>query len=163
VELEVGGKDIKADVMSNGTHVQLKDGEYLEIFAPVSMIYKVCEADYSGEGYVTTAAYTEQGTFAQSKTLANTGKTYVASGADDSKGTSADYLVNESGTYADEDGVVCVRGTTNNMTNVVAFTNERNVTVSTGINVDVIPYILVMIVAVCGGVLFISKKRRIAR
>jgi hypothetical protein len=46
----------------------------------------------------------------------------------------------------------------------VAFTNKRTVDVpNSGISVDVIPYILVMIVAVCGGVLFISKKRRIAR
>jgi hypothetical protein len=51
----------------------------------------------------------------------------------------------------------------NTTSTTVTFTNKRELTTPTGISVDVIPYVLVMLIAVCGAVLFISKKRRIAR
>jgi hypothetical protein len=169
LELTVNGDTIEDNVMTYGTRFQLKDGEFLKVYAPVSMIYKVCEADYSAEDYVTTATYTERGDFVSTSdvnTKANNGKTFVADAdsVDTDKGLLADFKVDEKATYANEDKIVCVRGTTNDTTNTVAFTNKRTVDVpNSGISVDLIPYVLVMLIAVCGAVLFISKKRRIAR
>jgi hypothetical protein len=162
VYLTVNGDTIQDSVLDFGTSFQLKSGEYLEIYAPVSMIYKVYEEDYSGEGYVTTATYTEKGDFAGSTTKGNNGKTFTAAAADvtDSDTQIADYKVNEKGTFENEDKVVCVRGTTNDTTNTVHFYNTRNVTVDTGVSVDLIPYVLVTMIAVCGAILLISEKKR---
>jgi pilin isopeptide linkage protein len=46
--------------------------------------------------------------------------------------------------------------------NIVLFKNEKNAP-NTGIGVDVIPYVLVMLIAMGGVVLFVSKKRKTAR
>jgi hypothetical protein len=142
IKFYVGGKTIDADAEENGTHFQLKAGEKLVVAAPVSMIFKVKEADYSASGYTTSYTYKEVGTYVASKTLANTenvNQTSVASN-------------------------IVAKGTVNTEGTTVTFTNAREITKpNTGISVDVIPYVLVMLIAVCGAVLFISKKRRIAR
>jgi hypothetical protein len=157
VELKVNGESIDDNVMTEGTKVQLKDGEHLEIYAPVSMIYKVCEANYSGEEYTTTALYTERGDLDVKGT--GTSPTLTTSSGTSFTATN-DAKVYEGGTYADEDKVVCVRGTTNTDKNSVVFTNAREVTTPTGISLDVIPYVLVAVIAACGAILLISAKKR---
>jgi hypothetical protein len=52
-----------------------------------------------------------------------------------------------------------VNGTTNTKTNKVEFTNKRELTVQSGIVLDVMPYAIVMAIAVAGAVFFIVKKR----
>jgi pilin isopeptide linkage protein len=46
--------------------------------------------------------------------------------------------------------------------NIVLFKNEKDVP-NTGISVDVIPYVLVVMAALCGAALFINKKRNAVR
>jgi hypothetical protein len=150
ITLDVKGADINADVETNGTKFTLKDGESLVITAPVSMIYKVHEDDYSSEGYTTSAEYGEYGNFAGSTTL----------NADDNITTET--VTKEDGTKV---SYVTVRGTTNTAKNTVNFTNKRDdPTVSTGINLDFIPYVVVLaLVVAAGSVLLVYKKKKTVR
>jgi hypothetical protein len=150
VVLTVQGDGITADMGEYGNEFKLKAGEWLQLDgAPVSMIYKVEEVvdevtdtsinkTIQEQDYTTSITYDEWGTYQSS---------------DNTK------LLNKS-TKLDTNAV---QGTINTLKNEVTVTNKRTITVATGINVDVIPYVLVMLIAVCGAVLFISKKRRIAR
>jgi hypothetical protein len=56
-----------------------------------------------------------------------------------------------------------LQGTINNTTNKVIFINERTIDVPTGISLDVLPYALIVLVAVCGGILLVIKKKRNAQ
>jgi hypothetical protein len=56
-----------------------------------------------------------------------------------------------------------VQGTINTDTNQVTLTNTRKITVDTGINLTMLPYALITLCAICGGILFISRKRRVDR
>jgi uncharacterized membrane protein YqhA len=47
--------------------------------------------------------------------------------------------------------------------NKIDFYNKRDIVVDTGVTVDVLPYALVMVMALCGGILFVSKKRSSVR
>jgi hypothetical protein len=126
---------------------ELEDGQYLKIVgAPVSMIYFVEEANVTAQGYTQTYRYTETGS-RQTNTLANNTAESDATG-------SAAVVNNKS---------VVVKGTVNTMQNKVEFINTRNITVDTGITMDVIPYVLVLLAAVSGGILFVFKKRRTNR
>jgi hypothetical protein len=58
---------------------------------------------------------------------------------------------------------VIVKGTVNTGTNLVEFINSRELKPDTGINVDVTPFILITIIAVCSGILFFARKRRADR
>jgi hypothetical protein len=131
VILKVNGTNDSDNVQRDGTNVKLKNGQKLKITAPVSMVYFVEEADYSNEGYVTTWNYEEAGTFRDGKNI-------------EEKAVTDQRVVN---------------GTTNTKTNKVEFTNKRELTVQSGIVLDVMPYAIVMAIAVAGAVLFIVKKR----
>jgi hypothetical protein len=59
---------------------------------------------------------------------------------------------------------VTVRGTTNTTTNDVVFTNTREITVESGVNLDFLPYVLVLVGALAvGGAWFVVHKRRTVR
>jgi hypothetical protein len=129
--LYVKGNKNDTSAKTNGTNIKLKNGETLKFTAPVSMIYFVEEKDYSGEGYVTTWNYEEAGTF-------------------------------RDGSNIEEKPVTekrVVDGTTNTKTNKVEFVNSRQMTVQSGVVLDVMPYAIVMAIAVAGAVFFIVKKR----
>jgi hypothetical protein len=137
VELTVQGDKITADMQKYGNTFQLKNGEWLELVGvPVTMIYKVEEVtdtdQFKKEGYTVTYDYKEYG--------AN--KTGTEGLSEDNKGSS-------------------VRGTVNTETNEVTFINTRNIEVpNSGVSVDIIPYALILLIVVCGGILFVIKRRR---
>jgi hypothetical protein len=152
VYLEVKGADIDAEMTSdNTTEFKLKKGEWLEIVgAPVSMIYKVEEVvdevtdqeigkSIKDQQYTTTYTYSEWGTLTTADNTAIVNK-------DDITGTTN-----------------VVQGTVNTKSNAVSFINTRNITAKTGINLDFAPYVLIVLIAVCGGILFIARKRRVER
>jgi hypothetical protein len=140
--LAVKGANINAAV-TEGTHFTLKDGQTLKITAPVSMIYKVAEKDYSSEDYTTTVTYESSGT-------AN-------------KKNAADGTLFEEQT--DGTKYNCVRGTTETTVNSVLFTNKREAAKpDTGINLDFIPYVLMLVLAAAaGGAVLVYKKKRTVR
>jgi hypothetical protein len=149
--LEVGGANEDAKV-SDYNEFTLHDGDYMVIYAPLAMIFKVEEADYSKEGYTTTAIYTETGKF-DSDTKTTEDKTIDdTNDADVVEGTNA------------EDGIVTVKGTANSDGTTVVFKNTRQVSVDTGINLDFLPYVLVLVGALAAaGVWFFFRKRRTVR
>jgi hypothetical protein len=148
IAIKVGGDDLEAD-MTEGTTFQMKAGEYLDIVgAPATMVYKVEEVVEDAtvnasklslveEGYTTTYDYKEYGTN-DSETQPDKGQISGVSGSS-------------------------VTGTINTESNEVTFTNTRQVSVGTGINLTMLPYALITLCAVCGGILFISRKRRVDR
>jgi hypothetical protein len=142
VYLEVGGDSINAD-MSEGSTFYLKDGEYLEIpGAPVSMIYKVEEVTdkIADEGYTVTYDYKETGSFS-----AKEGETSTFTNDTNMSGN-------------------IVQGTVNTDTNEVTFINTRNMEVpNSGIRMDVLPYVMILLIAICGGVIYFVRKRKAAR
>jgi hypothetical protein len=153
VTLKVDGDNIGANMAKYATEFKLKAGQWLELDgAPVSMIYKVEEvtteskkADGSDlnasgislvdEGYTTSYKYSEYGSYAS---------------ADNEDTRNQDITDNGNS----------VQGTINTVSNEVTFTNKRTVKVDTGVSVDVIPYVLIAVIAVCGAVLLISEKKR---
>jgi plastocyanin len=144
------GDTIESDVEANGNVFTLKDGWYMKITAPTSMIFKVQEADYTGEGYTTTAKYLEAGTYDKSTTLKNNDTTYQAA-----KVTNAENK---------EETIVCVQGTANTQGTQVVFTNSRTITAETGIYLDFLPYVLALVGALAAaGVWFFFRKRRTVR
>jgi hypothetical protein len=148
--LKVAGDNIDADMETYGTYFELGSNETLEITAPVTMIYKVHEEDYSSEGYTTEASYdVDNGTEAILKNKDGLDKTYTEQ-------------VTVNGT---ETNCVTVRGTTNKGSNTVIFTNTRHEPeVGTGINLDFIPYVVVLaLVVAAGSVLLVYKKKKTVR
>jgi hypothetical protein len=128
-------------VVDNGTNFKLKSGQYLRICAPATMIYYVVEKDYSGEGYTQTYKYDEEGT-----------KDSTTKSTDTSK------------TVANEAQGVVVKGTVNTAVNKLQFINSRTVkNTNTGISLEVAPYALIVLIAICGGILFAIRKRRVDR
>jgi hypothetical protein len=148
VAIKVGGKNLE-DAMTEGTTFQMKAGEYLDIIgAPATMVYKVEEVVNDAtvnasklslveEGYTTTYDYKEYGTN-DSETQPEKGQISGVSGSS-------------------------VIGTINTESNEVTFTNTRQVSVGTGINLTMLPYALITLCAICGSILFISRKRRVDR
>jgi hypothetical protein len=54
-----------------------------------------------------------------------------------------------------------VKGTINTNTNEVEFVNTRNMeTPNSGISMNVIPYVVILLVAVCGAILLVYNKKR---
>jgi hypothetical protein len=121
----------------------LKKDQVLVITAPVSMVFYVAEKNVTGEGYTQVYQYEESGQRSTETLSKNTGE------------NTANAIVNNE--------MYILKGTVNTNGTKVTYTNSRIQNVSTGVSVDLIPYVLVMLIAVCGAVLFISKKRRIAR
>jgi hypothetical protein len=147
VELKVNGDDQElekatvASVKAAGTNFKLKNGEYLQISAPATMIYFVVEDDYAEEGYVQTYKYDEEG-------LKNT----ATKSSEESIGV------------ANDAHNKVIKGTVNTATNLLEFINTREISnPNTGINLDMLPYVLLTLIAVCGGILFINRKRRVDR
>jgi hypothetical protein len=157
IDLKVNGDDIDVDVATYGTYFELMNGQYLEITAPVSMIYKVQEADYTGEGYVTSATYEEGGNYKKSTTLTKESSELVTTDTIEVKGDTEDAA-------STTKTVVTVRGTTNTSLNRVIYTNTRELVPESGINLDFLPYVLVLVGALAiGGAWFFFRKRRTVR
>jgi hypothetical protein len=110
------------------------------------MIYFVEEADVTGEGYTQKYTYIEEGRRSTVTVDNNTGST-------DEDAIAA----------VDENGSVVIKGTVNTTKNEVNFINTRYINTETGISLDLIPYVLILTAAVCGGILFFVKKRRTDR
>jgi hypothetical protein len=53
-----------------------------------------------------------------------------------------------------------VRGTTNTDTDQIVFTNTREAGTLTGVNLDTIPYVVILLLAVAGCAAFFVGKRR---
>jgi hypothetical protein len=150
MEITVNGNGIDADMATYATAFQLKKGEHLHIIdVPVTMIYKVEEVtdgtdangvDFATKGYTVYYQYEESGKKSTSTLSQNT--------EDLTDGRALGSTV---------------QGTINNYTNKVTFVNERTIDVPTGVSMDFVPYVLVTLVAACGAVLFIIKKKRNAR
>jgi hypothetical protein len=149
VELKVNGNKDNATsdaagyeyVKAQGTNFQLKNGQYLKVCAPATMIYYVVEDDYSGEGYTQVYKYDEEGLKA-SDTISTEGSIKVENDANKK----------------------VVNGTVNTAKNEVQFINRRQVTnTNTGISLEVAPYALIVLIAICGGILFAIRKRRVDR
>jgi pilin isopeptide linkage protein len=117
----------------------LHDGEYLKVEAPVSMIFFVSEANVTAEGYEQKYTYTESGTH-NSETKDNNTSTPTAA-------------INEDGS------MVILKGTVNDGMTKVEYTNTRNVTPDTGLSLDMVPYVLITLIAVCGVALLVCKKK----
>jgi hypothetical protein len=128
-------------VVDNGNNFKLKSGQYLKVCAPTTMIYFVVEKDYSNEGYTQTYKYTETG---YKKTVTAT--------------------TDETAGVENEAKDVVIKGTVNTSTNQVQFINSRTVkNTNTGISLEVAPYALIVLIAICGGILFAIRKRRVDR
>jgi pilin isopeptide linkage protein len=117
---------------------KLKSGQWLEITnLPVGMIFYVVEYNYSEDGYTTSFSYTAM----------DSGSTTAAQSI--SSTTSEPRRVN---------------GTIYSGSNELDYVNDKALNVGTGINLDVLPYVVVLAIALGGCVLFIfSKKRRTVR
>jgi hypothetical protein len=157
ITLVTNGADKSVNTVEYGNKFTLKNGQYLMITAPVSMIFKVAELDYSNETYTTSVTYTELGTYQDSKTRNMTGENI----------STEDYTVDKTaiGTSAKAEGTAkVVYGTTNTNTTTIAFTNTRNIAPTTGINLDFVPYVVVLaLVLAAGGAVLIYKKKRTVR
>jgi hypothetical protein len=150
--LQVKGANIDSNVVENGTKITMKQGQYVIITAPVSMIYKVQEVIPTEEGYSIEATYQETGTFTDSTTLTKDPKELVTA------------IDNYTDTTTNKEMMgLCVRGTTNTDMDQIVFTNKREAGAVTGINLDIIPYVAILILAVAGCAVFIVRKSRKAR
>jgi hypothetical protein len=118
----------------------LKGGEWVTFDnLPVGMIFYVTEGNYTTDGYVTTASYT-------------------GGAAGDAQANSISYGSSDMSVNGMQ-----TRGTISAGTNTLTFTNKKDMVIETGVNVDFIPYVVVMLLAVAGCVLFVCKKRSNAR
>jgi hypothetical protein len=121
----------------------LKDGESITLLGlPEGMIFTVTQ-DAEDE-WSTRNTYTFEGTI-QGKDRGTS-----SNGTD---GDADDYEVSK-----DDDNVQI-----HSTRNVIDFWNKRDIEIDTGVTVDVLPYVLVMVMALCGGILFVSKKRSSVR
>jgi pilin isopeptide linkage protein len=114
----------------------LQDGQYLEITGlPAGMVYYLFEQDYQSEGFVT-----------YHKTLYGDNITPpdVSSFTSDDKGNVANDTLKKD-------------------KNAVFFLNTADIPSNTGIVLDVMPYVAIVLAAAACAVLFIARKRRITR
>jgi hypothetical protein len=158
ITLVTNGKDKTVNTVAYGNVFTLKNGQYLMITAPVSMIFKVAELDYSDETYTTTVEYKEVGTYKKSKTrdLEEPSNIYTEPYTVDTTKVT---------TSAKAEGTATVvYGTTNTDKTSVSFTNTRNIAPTTGINLDFVPYVVVLaLVLAAGGAVLVYKKKRTVR
>jgi pilin isopeptide linkage protein len=114
----------------------LKNGEYLEITGlPAGMVYYLFEQDYQDQGYVT-----------YHKTVTGDSITTPAedSFTNDDKGTDAS-------------------GTTVVGKNGIFYLNTADIPANTGIILDVMPYVAIVLAAAVCALLFVASKRRRTR
>jgi hypothetical protein len=170
IDIPVGGKNIdledgaeipytKYDQSGNGTPgtftvgddntFTLKDGEYILIEnLPVGMIFEIEEVKSDDDG---TSKY-------------STDTTYVS--ADKDKSVGPTFNIEKAGSERTVIGEAEAKKATywlvdsyNGGVNTATFYNKYDVPVNSGISVDMLPYVLVMIAALCGTGLLVSKKR----
>jgi hypothetical protein len=130
--------------------VTLKDSEYI-LFeeVPVGMIFKVTETKTTEDGntkYSTETQYTS----ADDNIKQAKAKTADTDNTDNATVGSTQVGSNIYTTETKEDG---------SGYNLVSFYNNYEIPANTGVSVDIIPYVLVMMAALCGAGLFVSKKR----
>jgi hypothetical protein len=117
----------------------LKDGEYLEITGiPAGMVYYLFEKDYQDQGYVT-----------YHKTLTSS--------------TNDSITKPEATSFTSDDKGNDASGTTVVGKNAIFYLNTADIPSSTGIVLDVMPYVAIVLAAAACAVLFIARKRRITR
>jgi pilin isopeptide linkage protein len=128
--------DVTLEVGDDGTEFSLKNGQYLEIESlPQGMIYTVEEL--GATDYTTTVQATDdEGTLQSAGTTKTYNGTITLAGSSSAEG------------IAD---------------NQVVFTNERNITVDSGIVLNIAPYVVVLILAVGGAVVFFARKKNSAK
>jgi hypothetical protein len=120
----------------------MKDTEYLVVTGlNIGTIFTVTQSEDSDYGTRNTYSFID-----------GTVGSMVKSGTS-SLGNEKDYEVS-----ADKQGVQIY-----SESNKIDFYNKRDIVVDTGVTVDVLPYVLVMVMALCGGILFVSKKRSSVR
>jgi hypothetical protein len=131
-------------IVGTPTHFTLADGEYVELEVPVSMIFTVTQNDGKDWGYTTYHDYilgTERRV------------TDKSSGTCDSDVSETDTVyVHTQGTIGKLDVI-----------NQVNYHNERATQIDTGIVMDVIPYVMVVMAAAALAVLMVIKKRKTDR
>jgi pilin isopeptide linkage protein len=117
---------------------ELKSGQWLEIKnLPVGMIFYVVEYNYSEDGYTTTFTYKGM----------------------DTGSTEAAVSINSTPSEPRR-----VNGTICSGSNELDYVNDKALSIDTGINLDVLPYVVVLAIALGGCVLFFfNKKRRTVR
>jgi hypothetical protein len=121
---------------------QLKDTEYMVLpKLPVGMIFTVTQT--ADDDYTTRNTYSFIDETVGSMTKSGTS----------SLGNEQDYEVSH------DLQLVQIYSESNK----IDFYNKRDIVVDTGVTVDVLPYALVMVMALCGGILFVSKKRSSVR
>jgi hypothetical protein len=148
VTIKVKGDDGTADVVENGTHFFLSDGQYLKIAgAPAGMCYYVKEIDADKDGFSTDWEYNQSGGLI-TPAYVNTAKGY-----DDTTEKLA-----AKGQTKDQ-----INAQVNTNTNTIIYTNTRSVSPDNGISVDVVPYVIVMAIAVAGIAVILLKKRNTSR
>jgi hypothetical protein len=130
-------------VGDDGYTKKLKDGESITLKGlPEGMIFTVTQAEE--DEWSTRNTYSFEGTI-----------------NDKDKGTSSN------GSDGDEDdfevSYTADHVQIHHTKNVIDFYNKRDIEIDTGVTVDVLPYVLVMVMALCGGILFVSKKRSSVR
>jgi hypothetical protein len=114
----------------------LQNGQYLEITGlPAGMVYYLFEKDYQDQGFVT---------YHKTVTGDSIEAPAVGSFTNDDKGSDAS-------------------GTTAQNKNGVFFLNTADIPSNTGIVLDVMPYVAIVLAAAACAVLFIARKRRITR
>jgi pilin isopeptide linkage protein len=126
----------KLEVGDDGTEFTLKSGQYLKIQSlPEGMIYTVEELNATD--YVTTI-----------------------------KATDATGTLQEVGTAKTYNGTIKCAGSSkdeNIADNEVEFTNEREIVPDSGIVLNIAPYVIVLILAVGGAVVFFARKKNSAK
>jgi pilin isopeptide linkage protein len=114
----------------------LKDGQYLEIAGlPAGMVYYLFEEDYQSKGYVT---------YHKTETGDNITTPAADSFTNDNKGSDAS-------------------GTTVLGKNAIFYLNTADLPANTGIVLDVMPYVAIVLAAAACALLFISRKKRHTR
>jgi hypothetical protein len=154
-ELKVKGATIDADIVENGTAFTLKAGQYIEVTAPLGMIFKVAEVVPTAEGYTIAIDYKESGTFSNSQTL-NTVTADRVETIKEYEGT------DPTGQYTGESKLTgkAIKGTVNTNTTRVEFINQLEMATATGVNLDFVPYAIIALMAVIGCAVLIVKKSR---
>jgi hypothetical protein len=154
-ELKVKGATIDADIVENGTAFTLKAGQYIEVTAPLGMIFKVAEVVPTAEGYTIAIDYKESGTFSNSQTL-NKDTAALVETINEYEGT------DPTGQYTGESKLTgkAIKGTVNTNTTQVEFINQLEMATATGVNLDFVPYAIIALMAVIGCAVLIVKKSR---
>jgi hypothetical protein len=151
ITLTVGGdKEDILKITDDSNEFTLADGEYITLDVPTGMIFGIIQEDV--DGVLTTHAYEETG----DSTNKSTTEGFIYS-PDDTKGCYT--IPDDLDTEYDDANENLHKGTIASTTNTVDFYNYKGHKVETGISMDVIPYVMVVMAAAALAVLMISKKK----